>query len=313
MNKFILLFVLLFFSYSNSYCQTFEIEGFAFNTFSSKKRKRVSIVVNDTLLKLLKKGNEKKLKIFTNDKSNWKKYLTSTNRKGKFKIKANIKDSLIFKSNRHKRKSFLVSDLIKLDKINIELELINCDDYKCKSKPKLLIVTGQKISFETKEYNYCTSNTWNSEWSAEYRIDTLLHGNYSKKSINYEVSLHASRPSVQKYTNVILYLKNLCDKYYMHRGGFDAIYKTKNGKWATTYSGYFLSKMTEDNKPKPVKLDFIEPVIINFHESWDDEYISKRWFEPYYTVNDRKAIANYGFYLEDAVKIKKAYFDEFYD
>jgi len=313
MNKLFSILLVIFSINLDINCQTVKIEGTAFNTYKTRKDKRVGIVVNDTLNTLLKKGNEETLKDFANNKSNWKKYITRTNRRGKFKIYADIKDSISFVSSKHTKKSFLVDDLLKLDNINVNLKLINCDDYKCKLKPKLLIVSGQKVSFEPKEYNHCTSNSLNSEWSAEYSVDSLFYGNYKNTKINFKVSLHAAKPSVQKYENVILYIYNSCDRYSLLRGGYDAIYRTKNGEFATTYSTFFLNKIPEKLRPKPKKINFIEPVIIKFHKNWDDDYISKRWYEPYYTIKDRTAIANYGFYIEDVIKIKSFYLKEQYN
>ncbi|OIQ22826.1 hypothetical protein [Lacinutrix sp. MedPE-SW] len=309
MNKLIYILLVLFFT--RTYSQEVTIEGYAFNTFASKKDRKVSVTINDTINKLLEAENYEALREFGENKTNWKKYTTTTNRKGKFKIKAKLNDSLTFTSKKHKTQHYLVSDLFKNEEIKISLKRIDCNDYKCNEEPKLLIFSGSKIDLKKAKYNYCTSNLMNSEWIAKYTVDSLHHGDYTDKNITFLISLHASTPSFKENENRLVYLYNFCNNYKDIKIS-DPIYKTKNGNWATNYSNFFLNKIPKELRPEPTKIDFLEPVVINFHESWDEEYISKRWYEPFYTIKGRTAIANYGFYIEEAIKIKLAFMKKYY-
>ncbi len=293
--------------------QTVNIKGHAFNSTTNYKNNNISVSINDTLHKLLNHEDEIKLRQFIDIKTNWKKYWSGTNSKGKFRIKADINDSITFRSSKHYKKSFLVSDLMKLDSIKIILKSLPCEDAPCDYKSTLIVVKGKKISYEEGNYNYCNHISMDSEWAASYKIDSLIYGDYDKQNIDFKVSVHASYPTFQNYTDVILYINNSCNKYTLTRGGYDIIYKTRNGKWATKYSAFYLNHIPENLRPQPQPIDFLQPVVIEFHESWDDNYISERWYEPYYTINGRSAIANYGFYLGDAVKIRLAYLNEFYN
>ena len=313
MNRYF--FILLFYLSLNIVCygQNIIVKGSVFQSESIALKRDIRLSLNDTLANLIKNNDEKTLKKFYKKKSNWKKYIITPNKNGQFKIKAGLKDSITFRANQHYTKKFSVSDLIKLDSIHIRLDAKPCDDDPCNEKSKLIILKGQKVKFEKGNYNYCNTISMNSEWAASYSIDFLIYGDYENEMIDFKVSVHARQPSVQKSKNVVLYINNSCGKFVLTRNGYDPVFKTKNGKWATNYQSFYLSKIPEKLRPKPEKIEFIEPVIINFHESWDENYISERWFEPYYTIQGRTAIANYGFYLEDAVKIRLAYLNKFYE
>jgi len=281
--------------------QIVEIKGFA---FSSSENQRVNVQINDTINKLIRLDKIDLLSNFS--KNQFKKLITQTNRRGKFKIKAHLDDSLSFRAHLDLKKTYAVSDLINKDTVSIQLEKKTCWN-ECKENVELIIIRGRKLNFKKSRYDDCEYGSINSNWEAIYSVDSILQGNYNNDTIKFKVSVHARQPTVQNYDNVILYIYKKCDLYTMLRNGFDPIYKTKTKKWAGIYTNGYLSKIPLDIRPKAKHLDFNTPVEIKFHKSWDDDYISNRWYEPYYSVKDRKAIANYGFYVNDLINIRIAY------
>ncbi|HEX8270492.1 MAG TPA: hypothetical protein VF581_11430 [Flavobacterium sp.] len=103
---------------TKSFSQKVTIEGLA--TDSTKGVYVIEVVVNDTLAKLMKDGKKnrsKYMKIYQDPR-----FVVRTDSTGRFQIKADLKDSLYFKSYEHKSQSFLVQDLIKQKKIKVVLE-----------------------------------------------------------------------------------------------------------------------------------------------------------------------------------------------
>jgi len=78
----------------------------------------------DILLYDLPKKQEILNKLWKN-----KKFVTKPDSLNNFVLKARLTDSLFFKSNYHLTKSYLVSDLIKNNKIDIKLELEPCEKW----------------------------------------------------------------------------------------------------------------------------------------------------------------------------------------
>jgi len=138
MKKTFLLILLL--STLNAFSQKVWVEGIAFDT--TRGRNWVNVTVNDTINKYLsyKIRDYKDYLKLVDDTI----YVVHTDYKGHFKIKANKTDSLFFESYRHIPKSYLVADLLKMNKINIKLEpqvcetLIPCKD----TMPKHFVFIG---------------------------------------------------------------------------------------------------------------------------------------------------------------------------
>jgi hypothetical protein len=128
------------FSTLNTFSQKVWIQGTAFDTTIGINW--VNVTVNDTINKYLsdKIRDYKDYLKLVDDTI----YVVHTDYKGHFKIKANKTDSLFFESYRHIPKSYLVADLLKMNKINIKLEpqvcetLIPCKD----TMPKHFVFIG---------------------------------------------------------------------------------------------------------------------------------------------------------------------------
>ena len=117
MIKKVLILSLVFLIAAAGYSQKVTVSGKASD--STNGLFAIEIVINDTLSKIMKdpkNGRQAYLKIYQNPK-----YVVRTDSTGLFQIKANLKDSLYFKSYNHKTEAYLVSDLISRKQIAIRL------------------------------------------------------------------------------------------------------------------------------------------------------------------------------------------------
>lgn len=302
MNKlFILSFLLLSFI---SYGQKVIVRGIAIDTTNG--RNKVTISLNDTIRKYSKSEDFD----FDNYKSLYenKDYYTTANKQNKFKIKANLTDSLTFSSWRHISKSFLVSDLISKTEIKIILEPEVCEEYvPCKEEnPKLYVFIGEKIKvdYAIRKY-YCNRISMDSKFDAKYKIIENLYGDYMNDTIDFVAYDHYGKPGFSEYDNVILYVAEYCGELYHVKYQYNNVYKTKDGKWASPYQGFDYEKLDSLNIKKPVKIEFDKEVTFEFGKGTDTLWFQRRFPKPYYETNGFKAKAVYGNYAIDIFEIMK--------
>ena len=302
MNKlFFLLFLLLSFI---SYGQKIIVKGIAID--STNGRNKVTISLNDTIRKYSKSEDFD----FDNYKSLYenKDYYTTVNKENKFKIKANLTDSLTFSSWRHISKSYLVSDLISMPEIKIRLEPEVCEEYvPCKEEnPKLYIFIGEKIKVDyAKRKYYCNRISMDSKFDAKYKIIENLYGDYKNETIDFVAYDHYGKPGFSEYDNVILYVAEYCGELYHVKYQYNNVYKTKDGKWASPYQGFDYEKLDSLNIKKPIKIEFDEEVTFEFGKGTDTLWFQRRFPKPYYETNGFKAKAVYGNYAIDIFEIMK--------
>jgi hypothetical protein len=90
------------------------------------------------------------------------------------------------------------------------------------------------------------------------------------------------------------------------------VYKTKDNRWASPYAwlAYYLCKFREDCvlPVKPQKILFEKEVSFDLSVYSDMEYIKRRYPSPYFDIKDNRAIAVYGHYLEDLLKLSEENF-----
>lgn len=294
--------VFLFFTLTAS-AQKVTVSGTAFDTTNG--RNWVHIVLNDTLRKFREKKSP-----------NWDKYKRLTEDTtvalfakgdGKFKITANITDSIFFQSFKHKPKVCLVADLLKLKSINIRLEpevcipYVRCDDTL---PSKVYIFVGQKINFNyEQEQYYCDVTTMDSRFKAEYKILKQVLGRFPKDTIKFTVFDHYGRPSFSKYENVLLFVSEYCGELYHEKYQYFDLYKTIDGKWASPGDPYKNDEYHRKNL-KAQNIRFAD--IVWFDISKLGEAAIKQQFpSPSYKIEGQKAIPIMGSYIDELIAVKK--------
>ncbi len=235
---------------------------------------------------------------------------TIVRKKGKFKIKAKTTDTLFFRSYRHHTQKYLVADLIMQKNIEIVLLKEKCEEYvECKEeKPKLFIFIGEKIKVDRAKHNYYCNKEFipfDSKFKATYKVIKNIHGELPRDTLQFTVYDHYGRPNFEKYKHSVMYVVKYCDKLVHLKYQFNNVYMTKSGKWAAPYQTNDYKRMGSDSNIKPEKIEFVEPIIMNFKEA-DFIGLTKEYFPaPYYEVNGRQVKAIYGNYLPELLELKK--------
>lgn len=295
--------VLLLLSTLNAFSQKVLVEGTAFDT--TKGRNWVTVILNDTLNKFLLDTYPK----WTDYSKLWndKNFVVHANSNGKFKIAAKKTDSLLFISYRHIPKSYLVADLLKMDKINIKLEPEVCKTYvECKdTMPKHYVFIGEKIKLDYAKREYsCNRISMDIKFDADYKIVKNIYGNYSKDTIHFVAYDHYGRPEFGNYEYVMLFVSKYCDELFHQKYQFYNVYRTVDNKWAAPYQTSDYSRLDTLSNIKPVKILFKTPVEFDISTA-SKEWIEEHYPSPYYKIENGKAIAVYGNYVPELLELKK--------
>ena len=168
---------------------------------------------------------------------------------------------------------------------------------------KLFVFVGEKIEVIPLPY---TPGDFDSGVKARYRILQRIYGYYDKDTIEFEAYDHFGRFPFATYKNVLLYISEYKGKLYQEKYMYDPLFKTKDGRWAGTYSDDYSHSYNKNTNVKPEKIDFAEEVSFPAKVKDDDGKEYDLYYpEPYYKIVGDKAIAIYGNYVTELFKLKK--------
>ena len=171
-------------------------------------------------------------------------------------------------------------------------------------KGNLIVFVGEKI--EVKSLGIYPSETikgiillYDEAYIAEYKILQLVHGSYKSDTIEFTVYDHYGEPAFSKFQTVLLFISKHNGKLFHEKYLYFDLYMTNNGEWASPYSSQaynhpFKNRITV----KPELISFIDEVSYSV-EDMDADEIEKRFPQPYYKIEEKRAIAVYGNYVED--------------
>lgn len=295
-NIFILLLTLCF---HYIYSQKIELTGIA---QTSENRGYVMIVLNDTLKKLSQDYPDSLYQKMWKNKN----LICYSNENGRFTIKVDPKDSLVFSRDRYISQTHKISKLLlNKDSINIVLQPIPCIEYlPCKEEnPELYIFIGKKIDVSSaSEPNYCNRISMDSKSKSKYKILKEFSNNFNKDTIDFVSYDHFSKVQYDEFENVLLFVGKYCDTLIHQKYQYQPVYKMKNGKWASPiFEEYDSTKMKSEKKPHKVKM--AEPITISRYNSY--RKLEEIYKEPYFEIKNGKVYMLYGFYPEDLITIEK--------
>lgn len=169
---------------------------------------------------------------------------------------------------------------------------------------RLFVFVGKKIAIQNEPY---VRGSLDNGFTAKYKVLQRVYGNYEKDTIEFTAYDHYGIPAFSKYKNVLLFVSEYEGKYYHEKYQYTDVYKTKNGRWAGSYSSLDYSHdYNKHTTIKPEKIDFIEevsyPTKIKYTKGTEEEH---NYPEPYFKIVGDKAVAVYGNYIEELFQLKK--------
>lgn len=306
LSLFLVSFLLSFTCYSQQYI---EIRGIAKDT--TKNRSFVQVAVNDTLLKFMKTVSN------LNDLDNFEKFVKNSRlvdyagSTGIFSVKAKLTDSISFYSSRYYKQTYSVSDLLKMNSIEIKLVPIPCIPYnRCEEKKptNYYVFIGEKIDVKSESQPYyCNILQMDNKYRANYKIIENINGNYPQDKILFLAFDHYGTPEFSKYKNVMLFVIEACGELVHRKYQFFDVYKTKSGKWATTGDPYKYDEFSKNKTVKAEKIEFDSSVFFDISGLTKTER-NKEYPKKYFKIIGMKAVPTKGTYAEHLLEVKRMEF-----
>lgn len=324
--KAILALLALFFS-TKVFPQTVLVEGIAKDTSSiARKDFPFRVILNDTVSRFQKANNRLFLKVLNGKEPDLAKalqineeesieidklyknnnYVVVPDKDGRFKIRARLTDTLFFSSFRFITQKHAVSDLIKMKHINVKLEpevcekLVRCEE----NNPKLYVFIGEKIDLKILGDYYCDNvSILDSRFLAKYKRVENIYGDLKQDTVNFTVFDHSGIPKFSNYRYVMLFVSEHCGKLYHEKYQFFDVYQTVEGRWARPGDPY----QFDERQPKivdAIPLKFKDELTFDITDKHPN-YIKQYYSEPYFKINNNKALPLRGAYVEALLSIKK--------
>lgn len=291
------------------YSQNIIIKGIALDSTLGKKK--VSISINDTVIKFLKKdlSNPKTFSLNSFDivKDLQKKYTTKTNKNGKFSIKAKLTDTLYFYSQRHFTQKHLVSDLLK-NEIKIQLRPEKCIKFiKCNDTIKSLRFIGKIINVtSSKRKYYCNTiivgGSNKSKYNIKYKIIKLLEGSFKSDTINITTYIKNEKSfSFGSFQYVVRKNCDVLNNDPKYAPQITDIYINNKNQWIVPYQTLVYKKLDSTKTTiRPKRITLNNPLKRNV-SNWNKSQYPK----PYYKVENNELFALFGNTLEEYLELKK--------
>jgi hypothetical protein len=174
------------------------------------------------------------------------------------------------------------------------------------SEEKLLAFIGERISVKTLPIR---ENLMETKFLAEYKILEKLCGHYKGDTIKFEIVNWIVDTSFKKNKHILVFLvKNKAENedYWMRGYLYFDLFKTKDGEWASPYpSEYYSDDVSlETTTIRPRKIAFVQEVSFDL-DGMDKMEVTRRFPEPYYKIQNNKALAVYGNYAGELLQLQK--------
>jgi len=170
----------------------------------------------------------------------------------------------------------------------------------------LFVFVGEKI--EVKDISY-EKGDFDLGVIAKYKVLQRVYGNYDKDTISFEAYDHYGEPAFTKYKNVLMFVSESKENkghYYMEKYQYFDVYKTKNGRWASSYKASdYGHSYNEHTTVKPEKIDFLRTLEYPVKITVAGRPVELHYPQPYYEIKGDSAIALYGNYIEELFKLKR--------
>lgn len=177
-------------------------------------------------------------------------------------------------------------------------------NYGINDTTRLFAFVGEKISVDPLPYK---QGSMDNCFKAKFLILKKVYGNFPLDTIEFVAYDHYGIPPFSKFKNVLLYVSADSGTYYHQKYMYNDVYKTKDGRWAGTYSSDdYNHGYNRHTNIKPVKVEFAAKVSFPIKMVDDQgQQLEFSYPKPYFKIVGDSAYPVYGNYVEDLVTLKK--------
>ena len=142
------------------------------------------------------------------------------------------------------------------------------------------------------------------KYQANYKVLINTYGQLPNDTVQFAVYDHYGQPAFSKHQTVLLFLSEYCQELIHQKYQYYALYKTASGHWAAPYPAQDYAELPATSTIRPHRLRFRESVVTNI-TGFDPAWVARTFPAPYYRIENNRAIAEYGNYVEELLEIKK--------
>jgi hypothetical protein len=167
------------------------------------------------------------------------------------------------------------------------------------------VFIGEKLNVEyAKEFYYCDRFSMDSKFQARYKVLRNVYGHLPTDTVQFTAYDHYGRPPFSKYQTVLLFVSEYCQELIHQKYQYFPLYRTAGNHWAAPFSAASYATPAGAAILKPHRLKFKEPVVIDI-TGFDPAWVAQHYPAPYYRIENNKAIAEYGSYVEELLELEK--------
>ncbi len=186
------------------------------------------------------------------------------------------------------------------------------------SKDSLLVFIGEKIEVKYIPEKPSSDTTilgkdtvitvglkLDNRYRAKYKILQVINGSFRQDTITFTAYDHYGEPAFSKFKTVLLFVSPHKGELYHEKYQYFDLYLTADNKWASPYSRRYTNDYYKDKVTiRPEKILFKEEVSAPISHLSEDQ--RKTLFpKPYFDIKNGNAIAIYGNYVDDLIKLQK--------
>ncbi|RAK65161.1 hypothetical protein DLM85_16620 [Hymenobacter edaphi] len=302
--------------------QKILVRGLARDT--TRGRNPVTVVVNDTVNKFARAARRqldapglgeaqreallRQFRALAADTA----YVVRTDKQGRFRIRARKTDSLYFSSYHSLPARYPVAELRRRRAVDIHLQPQPCEPYvTCQDTAGAeYAFIGRKISLERTEHPYYCPEagrpflSMDGRYAARYQLLAQLAGRFPRDTMAFTAYDHYGSPAFGRHEQVLLFVQDYCGRLIHQKYQYYPVYRTADGRWAAPYQwlDHHDPELAPPIQPRPMA--FAAPVVIDVAGA-APEYVLQHYPAPYYRVENGRATAVYGNYVDELLENRR--------
>jgi hypothetical protein len=174
----------------------------------------------------------------------------------------------------------------------------------------LLVFVGEQVSVTELPENICESDdisdcgfiNFDSGYVAKYIVLDLVHGEYEKSNIEFEVYSHRGFPAFAAYKYALLFVSDHDGRLVHQKYQFFDVYRTSDDRWATC--GDPNEHDRENVKPAKLQNIVFTPEVYFDVTHYTDRLIKDEFPEPGWKREENRALCRQGVYTDELFRIK---------
>lgn len=143
------------------------------------------------------------------------------------------------------------------------------------------------------------------KYKGKFKILGQFKGEIKGKTIEFDLYNHYGKPKFRKSNIYLLFAIKINGKYQLIKYAHHRVYETTTGQYAIPYDmNEYRNQKKSLTEIQAKKINFRKPPKFKIYKDDSEDWINRTYPEPYYRIENLKAIPIYGNSIEDYVKLR---------